>query len=120
MKDEADNSLDETPRAPTNRREGLKLGAASLMTSLLPIPSVLAAQTESPPQGKAMADNNAIRPFHLEHLLPRPRRTRTLSPLELQRRYDFPGRLWRRKGGHLWGFNQGAPPCKGMAARCPE
>ena len=66
MKDKADNSLDETPRAPTNRREGLKLGAASLMTSLLPIPSLLAAQTESPPQGKAMADNNAIRPFHFE------------------------------------------------------
>jgi pimeloyl-ACP methyl ester carboxylesterase len=66
MKNKADNSLDETPRAPTNRRAGLKLGAASLMTSLLPIPSLLAAQTESPPKEKAMADNEAIRPFHFE------------------------------------------------------
>jgi hypothetical protein len=30
MKDKADHSL-ETRRAPTNRHEGLKLGAASLM-----------------------------------------------------------------------------------------
>jgi len=65
MKDKADNSL-ETPRTPTNRREGFKLGAASLMTSLLPIPAVLAAQTESPPKEKAMADNTTIRPFHFE------------------------------------------------------
>jgi Epoxide hydrolase N terminus len=66
MKDKADNSLDATPRAPTNRREGLKLGAAGLMTSLLPMPSLLAAQAESPPKEKAMADNKAIRPFHFE------------------------------------------------------
>ena len=65
MKDKANNSL-KTPQVPTNRREGLKLGAASLMTSLLPIPSLLAAQTESPPKEKAMADNTAIRPFHFE------------------------------------------------------
>jgi hypothetical protein len=58
MKDRADNSL-ETPRAPMNRREGFKLGAASLMTSLLPIP-------EAPPKENAMPDNTAIRPFHFE------------------------------------------------------
>jgi len=66
MKDKADNSLVERPRASMNRREGFKLGAASLMTSLLPIPAVLAAQTESPPKEKAMADNTTIRPFHFE------------------------------------------------------
>jgi hypothetical protein len=49
-----------------NRREGLKLGTATLMTSLLPISSSVAAQTESPPKEKAMADNTAIRPFHFE------------------------------------------------------
>src|SRR5215831_12182790 len=49
MKDKANNSL-KTPQVPTNRREGLKLGTASLMTSLLPISSLLAAQTESPPK----------------------------------------------------------------------
>jgi len=65
MKDNANNSL-KTPRAPMNRREGLKLGTASLMTSLLPISSSVAAQTESPPKEKAMADNTAIRPFHFE------------------------------------------------------
>ena len=65
MKDKADNSL-ETPRAPMTRREGFKLGAASLMTSLLPIPALLAAQTESPPKERAMGDNTAIRPFHFE------------------------------------------------------
>jgi hypothetical protein len=53
-------------RAPMNRRDGLKLGTASLMTSLLPIPASVAAQTESPPKEKAIADNAAIRPFHFE------------------------------------------------------
>ena len=66
MRDSAIKSLVETPRAPMNRREGLKRGAASLMTSLLPMPSLVAAQTESPPKEKAMADNTAIRPFHFE------------------------------------------------------
>src|SRR5262244_359449 len=65
MKDKANNSL-KTPQVPTNRREGLKLGTASLMTSLLPMPASVAAQTESPPKEKAMADNTAIRPFHFE------------------------------------------------------
>jgi hypothetical protein len=37
-------------------------------------------------------------------------------PLELQRRHDFHDRLWRRKGGHLWGFNLGTP-CEGMTER---
>src|SRR6516225_4523345 len=65
MKDKAENSL-ETPRAPMHRRQGLKLGAASLMTSLLPIPASRATETESPPKEKAMAGNTAIRPFHFE------------------------------------------------------
>jgi pimeloyl-ACP methyl ester carboxylesterase len=65
MKDKADNSL-ETHRAPMSRREGLKLSTASLMTSLLPIPASVAAQTESSPKEKAMADDAAIRPFHFE------------------------------------------------------
>jgi pimeloyl-ACP methyl ester carboxylesterase len=65
MKDEADNSR-KIPRAPMNRRDGLKLGTASLMTSLLPIPASVAGQTESPPKEKAMADNTAIRQFHFE------------------------------------------------------
>src|SRR5262249_52950205 len=65
MKEKANNSP-KTQRFPTNRREGLKLGAASLMTSLLPIRSLLAAQTESLPKEKAMADNTAIRPFYFE------------------------------------------------------
>src|SRR5215468_11723091 len=65
MKDKTNNSL-KTPRAPMNRREGLKLGTASLMTSLLPTPASVAAQTESPPKERAMADNTAIRPFHFE------------------------------------------------------
>ena len=56
----------ERRRAPMNRREGLKLGAASLTTSLLPVPTLLAAQTESPPKEKAMADDTAIRPFHFQ------------------------------------------------------
>src|SRR5215470_5361648 len=66
MRDSAIKSLVETPRAPMNRRESLKLATASLMTSLLPMPSLAAAQTESPPKEKAMADKIAIRPFHFE------------------------------------------------------
>jgi pimeloyl-ACP methyl ester carboxylesterase len=66
MKDKVDNSLDDTQRVPTTRRQGLKLAAASFMTSLLPIPSLLAAQTEPPPKEKAMANNKAIRPFRFE------------------------------------------------------
>jgi len=66
MKDGAIKSLVETPRGPMNRRESLKLATVSLMTSLLPMPSLVAAQTESPPKEKAMAGNTAIRPFHFE------------------------------------------------------
>ena len=65
MQDKSDNSL-ETPRAAISRRRGLELGAASLVTSLLPIPALLAAQTESPPKELAMADNTEIRPFRFE------------------------------------------------------
>jgi pimeloyl-ACP methyl ester carboxylesterase len=50
-----------------SRREGLKLGAASFVTSLSPLSALAATQTESPPQKeKTMADNTAIRPFHFE------------------------------------------------------
>jgi len=65
VQDKSDNSL-ETPRAAISRRRGLELGAASLLTSLLPIPALLAAQTESPPKELAMADNTEIRPFRFE------------------------------------------------------
>jgi len=65
VQDKSDNSL-ETPRAAISRRRGLELGAASLVTSLLPIPALLAAQTESPPKELAMADNTEIRPFRFE------------------------------------------------------
>jgi hypothetical protein len=67
MRDKTDNSL-ETPRAPMNRREGLKLGTASLMTSLLPIPASVVAQTESPPKEKVMADNTPYSPVSLRGL----------------------------------------------------
>ena len=50
-----------------SRREGLKLGAAGLAASLLPVTAVTAAQTESPAKRESvMADNTAIRPFHFE------------------------------------------------------
>src|SRR5467141_2134605 len=65
MKEKADSPLDER-HAQISRRQGLKLGAASIMASLLPVPALPATQTESAPKEKTMADNAAIRPFHFE------------------------------------------------------
>jgi hypothetical protein len=65
MKDKAGSPLDER-HAQISRRQGLKLGAASLMAWLLPVPALPATPNESAPKEKAMADNAAIRPFHFE------------------------------------------------------
>src|SRR5258708_6132720 len=65
MKEKADSPLGER-HAQMRRRQGLKLGAASIMAWLLPVPALPATQTESVPKEKTMADNAAIRPFHFE------------------------------------------------------
>src|SRR6266403_323261 len=65
MKEKADSPLDGR-HAQISRRQGLKLGAASIMASLLPVPALPATQTESAPKEKTMADNAAIRPFHFQ------------------------------------------------------
>src|SRR5713226_420219 len=66
MKGKTDNPL-ETSRSQISRRESLKLGAAGMVASLLPLSALAATQTESPPQKQGtMADNTAIRPFHFE------------------------------------------------------
>src|SRR3984893_15089514 len=65
MKEEADNPVDEQ-HAQISRRQGLKLGAASIMASLRPVSARPATQNESAPKEKTMADNAAIRPFHFE------------------------------------------------------
>src|SRR6266851_3995911 len=70
MNEKTDDPL-ETSRAQISRREGLKLGAASVVASLLPGVAPAAAQTGSPPQTpkeNTMTDNIAIRPFHFEAL----------------------------------------------------
>jgi pimeloyl-ACP methyl ester carboxylesterase len=64
VKDEADDSL-ATSRVQISRRQGLKLSAASLMASLLPIRALAARQSPSPKENK-MADKTAIRPFRFE------------------------------------------------------
>jgi pimeloyl-ACP methyl ester carboxylesterase len=65
MSSTSENPFD-LQRTQIIRREGLKLGAASFMTSLLPL-SALAAQPQPPPQKEGtVADNTAIRPFHFE------------------------------------------------------
>ncbi|MEJ0024835.1 MAG: epoxide hydrolase [Rhizomicrobium sp.] len=52
--------------APISRRNGLQLGAASLVASLLPASALAATQTESHPQKEhAMTGNAAIRPFRV-------------------------------------------------------
>jgi pimeloyl-ACP methyl ester carboxylesterase len=57
----------EAVRGPISRREGLALGAASLVASLLPFPALAATQFASPaPKEGNMTDNTAIRPFHVE------------------------------------------------------
>src|ERR1700719_2426093 len=71
-----DNPL-ETPCGQISRREGLKLSAASIMASLLPVSAVAATrsttqkedtmpQASATQQGRKQAtDQNAIRPFHV-------------------------------------------------------
>src|SRR2546421_3384609 len=78
MKEEvaADNPL-ETPCAQISRREGLKLSAASIMASLLPVSALAATRTEYQKEDtmtqtsvtqqgrKQAADKSAIRPFRV-------------------------------------------------------
>jgi pimeloyl-ACP methyl ester carboxylesterase len=65
MIEKTDDRLEEMS-AQVSRREGLKLGAAALVTSLLPISAQSAAQSESPRRREAkMTDKAAIRPFHV-------------------------------------------------------
>ncbi len=52
------------PSAQVSRREGLKLSAASIVTSLLPVSALAATQTR-PQKEDAMTDKAAIRPFHV-------------------------------------------------------
>ena len=59
MKDEADGPAE---RAGLNRRDGLKLGAASIATSLLPIPALSATKSRHQKESH-MSD---ILPFHFE------------------------------------------------------
>jgi pimeloyl-ACP methyl ester carboxylesterase len=58
------------PRETISRREGLKLGAASMMGSLIPVSALAATRPRSPrsetKKENAMAANTAIRPFHFE------------------------------------------------------
>jgi pimeloyl-ACP methyl ester carboxylesterase len=66
MKEKTDRSP-ESASTQISRREGLKVGAASMVASLLPLSALAATQPESPPQKKgAMPDNTTIRPFHFE------------------------------------------------------
>src|SRR5712664_27096 len=66
MKEKADGPL-KASRTEISRREGLKLSAASIMASLLPLPALAATQAASSPQKETtMAENTAIRPFHFE------------------------------------------------------
>lgn len=58
MKEKAD--------APITRRTGLRLGTASIVASLLPVPGLSAARPKSHPHKEnAMSDNAAIRPFQV-------------------------------------------------------
>ena len=54
------------PGETISRREGLKLGAASMMGSLLPVSALAATKRSETPKENAMAENTAIRPFHFE------------------------------------------------------
>jgi pimeloyl-ACP methyl ester carboxylesterase len=56
-----------TPQTQLSRREGLKLGTAGIVASLLPISALAATQSESSALKEgAMTDNATIRPFHFE------------------------------------------------------
>jgi pimeloyl-ACP methyl ester carboxylesterase len=69
MNERADNRI-ETWRGHISRRDGLKLSAAGLVASLLPVSMLAAAQAETPPSGtakeQAMTDKTALRPLHFE------------------------------------------------------
>ena len=64
MREKADDPLVRS-RVQISRRDGLKLGAASLVNSLLPIPALAATQSSSPKED-GMAEKSALRPFHFE------------------------------------------------------
>lgn len=56
--------LGEASGGGINRRDGLRLGATSLMAGMLPVSALLAAQADHPSRKEnAMTDNTAIRPF---------------------------------------------------------
>ncbi len=56
----------ETADAPMSRRQGLKLGVASFLASLLPVSALADTQADRPPQKEGtMTDNTAIRPFQV-------------------------------------------------------
>ncbi|HET6334204.1 MAG TPA: epoxide hydrolase [Polyangiales bacterium] len=65
MKEKSDGPLDDPRRAQFSRRDGLKLGAAGIVASLLPISGLRTAQAESTEKKNAMTNNAAIRPFQL-------------------------------------------------------
>ena len=66
MKKKVTDAPPETARTQISRREGLKLSAASVVATVLPLPAATAAQaTSSTQQGNTMADNTAIRPFEV-------------------------------------------------------
>jgi pimeloyl-ACP methyl ester carboxylesterase len=64
MKDESERPLD-LRRAQFTRRDGLKLGAAGVVASLLPISGLRTAHAESNPKNNAMTNNASIRPFQV-------------------------------------------------------
>lgn len=65
MKDTSKPPLD-TRRALFSRRDGLKLGAAGIAASLLPIPGLRTTQAQSTPRkDNAMTNKTAIRPFQV-------------------------------------------------------
>src|SRR4051794_6160020 len=64
MKQKADNLLDAVG-AQLSRRDGLRLGAASI-AALSPVPTLGATQTETPPRKEeTVTHNGSLRPFHV-------------------------------------------------------
>src|SRR3954447_734969 len=65
MKQRADYPL-AAVRAQVSRRQGLRFSAASIMAALLPVPTLGATQTETPPRKEeTVTDNSSLRPFHV-------------------------------------------------------
>ncbi|HEY3638865.1 MAG TPA: epoxide hydrolase [Rhizomicrobium sp.] len=65
MTDEPHNP-NEAARGQLNRREGIKLGAAGMAASFLPMQALSATQNGSPQkEERGMTANTAIRPFHV-------------------------------------------------------